>query len=187
MNKDQIKSMQTRIGVVADGFWGPKSIAACQIHLSKMMTQSNPWPRSNASALSDYFGEPGDESNLVNLGVAGLGVEYNGTPVRTIRCNKHIAAPLGRVLVEISKGPHAVILKEYAGCFNFRRKRGGNSYSLHAYGAAIDIDPDDNAFRDSWPLRATMPLEVMEEFAKEGFKAAGAWWGYDAMHFEATR
>ena len=147
----------------------------------------NPWPRPNASALTEFFGEPGDESNLVNLSVAGLGVEYDGNPVATVRCNKHVAASLGRVLAEIAKSEHASILKEYAGVFNFRKKRGGTSYSLHAYGAAIDLDPENNAMRDSWPMRSTMPLDVMEMFAKEGWKSGGAWWGYDSMHFECTR
>jgi hypothetical protein len=32
-----------------------------------------------------------------------------------------------------------------------------------------------------------MPFEVMEIFAKHGFLSAGAFWGYDAMHFEAIR
>jgi hypothetical protein len=32
-----------------------------------------------------------------------------------------------------------------------------------------------------------MPIEVMEAFARQGFKPAGAFWGRDAMHMEATR
>jgi hypothetical protein len=32
-----------------------------------------------------------------------------------------------------------------------------------------------------------MPLEIMEAFAREGWLAAGAFWGRDAMHFQATR
>ena len=54
-------------------------------------------------------------------------------------------------------------------------------------GAAIDLDADDNTFRDHWPMQADMPLEIMEAFAREGWVSAGAFWGYDAMHFEAVR
>lgn len=187
MTRSEIIAMQTRIGTTPDGFWGPKSIAACQAHLFRLMREAKPWPRANARELADFFGVPGDESQLVAIPVQDLGVEYYGAPVKTIRVNKHAAASLGRILVEISKSPHAHLLKEFAGVFNFRKKRGGSSYSLHAYGAAIDLDPGQNSFRDSWPIRSTMPLEVMEIFAREGWKSAGAWWGYDAMHFEATR
>jgi len=116
-----------------------------------------------------------------------MGVEYEGTPVRIIRAHDLVADSLLRIIKAIAAGPHRDILAEYAGVYNFRRKRGGTSYSLHAYGAAIDLDPANNAFRDSWPMRSTMPLVVMIEFAKEGWKPAGAMWGYDSMHFEATQ
>jgi hypothetical protein len=32
-----------------------------------------------------------------------------------------------------------------------------------------------------------MPIEVMEEFAKEGWLPAGAFWSRDSMHFQSTR
>jgi hypothetical protein len=52
--------------------------------------------------------------------------------------------------------------EDYGGVYNFRKKRGGTSYSLHAYGAAIDLDADDNSFRAAWPVAADMPLEIIE-------------------------
>ncbi len=64
--------------------------------------------------------------------------------------------------------------------------RGGSTPSLHARGAAVDLDPDYNGNLVSWPAKAAMPLEVMEAFAREGWLAAGAFWGRDAMHFQAT-
>jgi hypothetical protein len=76
---------------------------------------------------------------------------------------------------------------DFCGVFNYRTKRGSNSWSLHAYGAAIDLDADTNGFREQWPLQADMPLEIMECFAREGWLSAGAFWGYDAMHFQATQ
>jgi hypothetical protein len=32
-----------------------------------------------------------------------------------------------------------------------------------------------------------MPLDVMEIFAREGWLAAGAFWGRDSMHMQATQ
>jgi len=57
---------------------------------------------------------------------------------------------------------------------------------LHARGAAVDFDPDRNGNKVSWPLSASMPIAVMEAFAREGWLSAGAFWGRDAMHFQAT-
>jgi hypothetical protein len=64
--------------------------------------------------------------------------------------------------------------------------RGGSTPSLHARGAAIDLDPDNNANKQHWPASATMPFAVMEAFAREGWLSAGAFWSRDAMHSQAT-
>jgi hypothetical protein len=187
MNRQQIISLQSHIGTTPDGFWGPKSQEACRRHLRALMPARSPWPNSDQASLRAFFGEPGTEANLVEIDVRGLGMEYEGQSLRIIRAHDLIADSLLAILRTIAAGPHRDILAEYAGVYNFRRKRGGTSYSLHAYGAAIDLDPDNNAFRDSWPLRSSMPIGVMEAFAAEGVKSAGAAWGFDSMHFEWTQ
>jgi hypothetical protein len=187
MTRAQIIAMQDRIGATPDGFWGPKSIAACQRHLRALMPADANWPGTSQAALSGFYGAAGDESKLLNLDVQGLGVRYDGKPVRTIRCHERVADSLLRVIVDLACGPHAAILATYAGVYNNRPMRGGSLPSLHARGAAIDLDPDTNRLSQSWPVSATMPLEIMEAFAREGWLAAGAFWGRDAMHFQATR
>jgi hypothetical protein len=186
MTRAQIIAMQDRIGATPDGFWGPKSITACQKHLRALMPGDSNLPGTSQAALQGFYGSPGDESRLVNLDVQGLGVCYDGKPVRTIRCHERVADSLRRVLETIAAGPHAAILAQYAGVYNNRPMRGGSLPSLHARGAAIDLDPATNRLSQSWPVSATMPLEVMEAFAREGWLAAGAFWGRDAMHFQAT-
>lgn len=191
MKKAEIIEMQKRIGATPDGFWGPKSIAACQAHLRALMPDVNPWPSPNAVALRAFYGAPGDESQLTTISFP-FPIYYDGKAVRSTRVHKKCAVSLLRILTSIHAkyGTDRGIIEEaedYAGCFNFRMKRGGSTYSLHAYGAAIDLDADDNTFRDAWPLLADMSLQIMEEFAREGWISAGAFWGYDAMHFQATR
>lgn len=186
MNQLDIIAMQQRIGVVTDGFWGPKSIAACQSYLRALMPKKNPWPDTSQAALTKFYGDPGDESQLIAVNVEGLGMLYEGKPVRVIRCHNKVAASLCRILQAIKSSPSASVLKQYAGCYNNRSMRGGSLPSLHARGAAIDLDPDHNGNHIPWPTRATMPLDVMEAFAREGWTPAGAFWGRDAMHFQAT-
>ena len=168
MNQKDIQGIQSKIGVTPDGFWGPKSIAACQAYLRKLMPKNNPWPNADQASLAKFYGAPGDESKLTPLHVADLGLLYDNRPVKIIRCHNKVAASLRRILEAIAASPHKSILQKYAGCFNNRNMRGGSLPSLHARGAAVDLDPDDNGNLVPWPTRATMPLEVMEIFAKEG-------------------
>lgn len=186
MNKEEIKAIQRKVGVEDDGIWGPISTRATEDYLRKLMPSPNPWPKSDQKSLQAFYGSPGDESQLTNLDVAGLGVKYEESPVKTIRCHKKVAASLRRILERLSVS-HPQIIAKYAGVYNNRSMRGGSTPSLHARGAAIDLDPDTNGNHTHWPTGATMPLEVMEEFAKEGWLSAGAFWSRDGMHHQSTQ
>jgi hypothetical protein len=187
MNHNQIIALQERVGTTPDGFWGPKSIKACEDHLRNLMPVDHPWPTQDQGALTRFYGRPGDETMLVNLAVGDLDIRYDGRNVKTIRCHHKVAPSLRKILENISKTPHAWVLKEYAGCYNNRPMRGGSLPSLHARGAAIDLAPSTNQLREHWPSSANMPIEVMEEFAKEGWLGLGWAISRDAMHFQATR
>jgi len=191
MTTFEIQAIQERVGAEPDGFWGPQSIAACKRHLLSLMPSPNPWPKSDRASVEAFFGKPGDESNLVYFGFP-YPTFYDGKMVLRSRCHYLVKDSLLRVLTSIGdrfEGNRGVLeeAEDYGGIYNFRSKRGGSSLSLHSWGIAIDLDADDNGFRDSWPVKADMPLSIMEEFAREGWTSAGAFWGYDAMHFQATR
>lgn len=199
MKIEEIKAMQRRIGVVDDGVWGPKSRAACQAHLRGLMPKVNPWPKDNESALRAFYGRPGDESNLVSF-TFPYPMFYGGKRVLTTRCHKKVKDSLVKVLTSIGnlwRDKPGVMeeAQDYGGIYNFRNSRAGSFLSRHSWGIAIDLDADDNTMSDPWPTVADMPLEIMEEFAKEGWMIAGAFWahkkvphnGYDAMHFQATQ
>lgn len=186
MTSAQIKAMQEKIGVTPDGFWGPKSINAVQKHLRNFMPSENPWPKTDQTSLTKFYGNAGDEDHLCNLIVEGLGVKYDGAAVKTILCNRQIANCLLRIIKKLASS-HPYVLQDYNGCYNNRSMRGGSTPSLHARGAAIDFLAGDNGNKTSWPAKATMPLEVMEIFAIEGVLSAGAFWGRDAMHFQWTQ
>jgi hypothetical protein len=120
MTKAQIQYMQRTIGVEPDGWWGPASIAAVQKHLRNLMPKVNPWPKE--SGLRAFYGEPGDEGNLVYFEFPQGWRLYGDTPITRHRCHKKVKDSLERVLASI---PPA----SYDGCFNFRVKRGGSTPS----------------------------------------------------------
>jgi hypothetical protein len=149
------------------------------------MPVPSPFPSTSEDALQQFYGSVGDESRLTNL-VAPVPMYYEGRRISTIRCHAKIAGSLQRALT----AAYAVapeVVRVYDGCFNNRPMRGGSRPSLHARGAAIDLDAEHNMNQQHWPTSAQMPLAVMECFAREGWLSAGAFWSRDAMHFQATQ
>jgi len=184
MKPDEIKAIQTKIGTEPDGFWGPKSIAACHRYLRSLMPSPNPWPNTDQASLTSFYGRAGDESKLVNLEAPCL-MTYEGVKVKTVRCNAKVAKSLKRAMEAVA-ALNDTLPVVYDGCYNNRPMRGGSLPSLHARGAAIDLSASSNGNLVSWPAKATMPFAVMKAFAREGWLSAGAFWGRDAMHFQAT-
>jgi hypothetical protein len=190
MTSKQIIELQKHVGTTPDGRWGLKSISACNKHLRNLMPKDNPWPKSDYKSMVDFYGPPG-EFNLVTI-TFPITMFYDGKRVKTTRIHKKCADSFVRVLTQIQKlhGDKTHIMdavSDYGGCFNHRNSRGATSLSKHAWGAAVDLAPDNNPFRAHWPMKATMPIEIMEEFAREGWLCAGAAWSFDAMHFQGTR
>jgi hypothetical protein len=191
MKESEIIAIQRKIGTEPDGFWGPKSVSSVQIYLRRLMPTPHPWPQSDQASLTAFYGRPGDESKLVSFDFP-FPIFYEGKLMKRSRCHARVKDSLIRVLTEIgdrwSSSPGIIEeAQDYGGIYNNRPMRGGSTPSLHARGAAIDLDADDNGNKVHWPTAADMPLEIMEAFSREGWLSAGAFWGRDAMHFQATQ
>lgn len=114
------------------------------------------------------------------------------TSVNKITCNKAIAEPLKKVFAEILQVYGLQKIQElgidlFGGCFNFRQMRGGTSYSVHAWGLAIDLDPERNQLKEtSKTARFARPeyKAMVDIFYKHGFISLGREKNYDWMHFQ---
>lgn len=118
-------------------------------------------------------------------------------PVKATRVHRECAASLGRILNSILRDVYDGDFDEleadginlYGGLYNYRQIRGGNRLSMHAYGVAIDINPDANPLGTAWVKNKGM----MPEGVIDAFKAESWTWGGDfksrpdPMHFEATK
>jgi hypothetical protein len=193
LNQTQIKIIQETVGTEPDGFWGPKSVAATQRYLRAMMPKPNPWPKQDQRSLTAFYG-PAGNVRMATIGVPYKMYLYNG-PAQVVRISVHekLAASLERILKELGKRYKTDEARSEAGINKFygvyanRNMRGGSLPSLHARAAAIDFDAPRNGLNTHWPTRAHMPLDVMEIFAREGWLAAGAFWGRDAMHMQSSQ
>jgi hypothetical protein len=104
------------------------------------------------------------------------------------RCHKMLTGRLTAALAEIyvtlgeaefrRQGWHV-----YGGCHMFRNKRGGSTLSTHAWGIAIDINPNENTLKSSRTTFSPAAVDIMERW---GFLSGGRAWNRDWMHFQAA-
>ena len=102
-----------------------------------------------------------------------------------------IDARLERVARALEADPElAPYAESPGGGFNWRVISGTNLLSVHAFGAAFDINTE---FADYWrwakgngsiTYRNRIPLDIVALFEGEGFIWGGRWYHYDTMHFE---
>lgn len=78
----------------------------------------------------------------------------------------------------------------FSGDFVVRKKRAGQSLSMHSFGCAWDFDAPRNGFKDHSPHFATPAIHeaVVEPFLKLGGVWGGDWpTNTDGMHFQFAR
>lgn len=114
--------------------------------------------------------------------------------VSKISCHECCAAAFGRIFQRTFDHYGLESIKRlgldlYGGCLNVRKMRGGSEWSKHAWGCAIDIDPDRNQLK--WGRdRASLARPEYEPFwqivESEGGYSLGRKENRDWMHFEFT-
>lgn len=103
-----------------------------------------------------------------------------GAIPRRVYCNRDLVHPLQHALANVIARGLVGQLKTWDGCFNIRRKKGGRTLSLHAWGVAIDINAAWNGFGKT----PTMSPELVKCFTDAGFDWGGVWKTPDGMHFQ---
>jgi len=104
-----------------------------------------------------------------------------------------VAEKLSEVSRELEQLPARMMkyLVPSAGIYNCRPIAATERISVHAYGAAIDIN---DRFSDYWLWTKNktghftwtnrIPLEIVDVFERHGFIWGGKWYHFDTMHFE---
>ncbi len=119
---------------------------------------------------------------------------WRGNKRVTMTAVNGVAERLAAVARDLESLPPemAKYLVPSAGGYSCRRISGGRRVSMHAYGAAIDLNPRfgnywiwtklSNRGKFEWVNR--IPLEIVEVFERHGFIWGGKWYRYDTFHFE---
>lgn len=112
--------------------------------------------------------------------------------VSKMRCHKLVANNFSNVFNDLLTHYGYDKIKElgidlFGGCFNYRKKINGSSWSMHSWAIAIDLDPARNTLREtSRTARFARPeyKPMIDIFYKHGFISLGVEKDMDWMHFE---
>lgn len=101
--------------------------------------------------------------------------------VSRIRCHRLVASAMRAAFESIKAADLWPKLRTFDGCFAFRPQRGSSGkLSLHAFGAAIDLNAATNPLGES----GDMDPGIVQCFEAVGFTWGGRWARVDGMHFQ---
>lgn len=196
-----------------DGFWGPVTQDAYErlVHLLDRGTlpplwrddepsEANPhaWPRDtgNQAAMRAFYGPPGAPP-ITRVPVPWrMRLAWDRSQsVSHIGCHAKVAPSLGRVFQKVHAHYGDAELKRlrldlFGGCFANRKKRGGSTWSTHAWAVALDFDPERNQLK--WGRdRASLDHPDYDfwwhAWEAEGWVSLGRSRNFDWMHVQAAR
>lgn len=184
---------QAKNGLKPDGIVGPKTWAFITT-VSENTPLSQRWPKQDYTSMVNFYGPVGENQTQLDIPYKLKLAWAPSTTLTKITCNERVAKSLYTILENTLKtyGDKEIVklrLDLFGGCLNVRKMRGGSSWSQHAWGCAVDIDPDNNQLK--WGKdRAWLARPVYNDFWKivenEGWNSLGRSRGYDYMHFSAV-
>lgn len=187
--KETLK-FQVKHGLKPDGVVGPKTWEFVT-NVSGNTPLSNKWPKQDYTSMVNFYGPVGENMTQLELPYAMKLAWDTGTVVKKISCNqkctKAIYSIFEKTLNVYGKDIPKLRLDLFGGCVNVRKMRGGSSWSIHSWGAAVDMDPDNNQLK--WGKdRASFAKPVYNDYWKiveaEGATSLGRSRNFDWMHFQ---
>ena len=154
----------------------------------------NKWPKQNYASMVEFYGPVGENQTQIVLPYSLRLAWDTKAVVKKITCNKKVAESLYTIFEKTlkmygEKEIRKLRLDLFGGCLNVRKMRGGTNWSIHSWGAAIDLDPDNNQLK--WTsAKATLARPEYKPFWKivqtEGWTSLGVSRNFDWMHFQAA-
>lgn len=149
----------------------------------------------NESEIIKYYGQLGSNQTTITLPYS-MRIAWNTNQVVSkMGCHEKVADLFLKGFQKVEDAYGLVKISQlgldlYGGCLSVRQKRGGTSWSTHAWGAAIDIDPDRNQLK--WKKeQATLSKPEYDEWWRIwedlGAVSLGRKLNYDWMHFQFIR
>jgi hypothetical protein len=193
-----VRAWQRELGVKADGIFGAATLAASMARVSakpEAQAQAD-WPRQ--ADVTGFFGPAGGRDCM--SGSVSLPFDFplawdEDQRLSRFSCHVKVAAPLTSIFAEAAKHYgeaefRRLRLDRFGGCYNYRQIRGGASLSMHAWGIAVDLDPERNQLKwasdkASFARPEYAPFWSIVE--AHGAVSLGRTRNFDWMHFQFAR
>lgn len=211
MNDDQfVRHVQAQLqarGLYSgkiDGDPGPVTMAALARALSNDPILSVPEPADlgvtypTQAKMVDFYGAAGGKD--CTAGTVVLPFEFplawdDSQKIKRFSCHTRVAQPLTSIFREAVAHYGETQFRElrldrFGGCYNYRKMRNGSALSMHAWGVAVDLDPENNQLK--WGRdKATFAKPDYDAWWKivedHGAVSLGRARNYDWMHFQFAR
>lgn len=185
---------QTTNGLKADGIVGSRTWSFVTT-ISQNTPLSSRWPKQDYNSMVNFYGPVGQNQISLDLPYTLKLAWDSSVIVRKMTCHQKVASSLYTIFEKTLQSYGEEELRKlhldiFGGCLNVRKMRGSSTaWSIHSWGAAIDLDPNNNQLR--WGKdRATFGKKEYEEFWKivesEGWVSLGRVRNFDWMHMQAA-
>jgi peptidoglycan hydrolase-like protein with peptidoglycan-binding domain len=185
---------QAKNGLKPDGIVGPKTWAFITT-VSNNTPLSERWPKQDYNSMVNFYGPVGENQTSLEIPYVMKLAWAKNTTIKKFTCHQKCTKSFYNIFEKVlktygEKEIERLGLNLFGGVLNVRKMRGGSSWSVHSWGAAIDIDPDRNQLR--WGKdRAKMAHPDYNDYWKfveqEGGVSLGREKNMDYQHFQMAR
>jgi hypothetical protein len=192
--------------IVIDGWWGHNTEDAAYRILGEKFERPDESPSPNQlpgiravrcwtpsdAQMTKRYGEVGTNQITISLPFP-MRLEWDlKTRTSKATCHKEFAKPLLAALEAVRDHYTLPRLQDlnidrFGGILNVRKKRGGSTWSAHAWGTAIDLWPSANqlAWKKNQAAFAKPEYEGLRRaFANAGLMSLGVCYDFDWMHWQ---
>jgi hypothetical protein len=168
-------------------------VAPTPVKSAGKITPVREWPKQ--SQCASFYGKVGTNQDTAIMPYPMCLAWEQKSKVTKFSCHKLVKMPIERIFQRTLDHYGYEKIKElnlhlWGGCLNVRKMRGGSSWSMHSWGIAVDMDPDNNQLK--WGRdRATFAKPIYNKYWEfvydEGAISLGKERNYDWMHWQFSR
>ncbi len=144
--------------------------------------------------IEEIYGKPCRESNLTFASIPfPLIIAWDKSKTtRRIKCHKLVKDDVENIFKDLLKEYGLKKIEEleinvFGGCYECRNMRGGSRRSMHAFGLAIDLNPEKNQLkwgRNKAQFAKPEYKKMIDIFYKYGWESLGREENRDWMHMQ---